>query len=51
MIKKIHLGMGLELEVINTEYAKTHTLINNLDRMDTELGFKLNQKEVKNNGN
>lgn len=43
--KKISLGLGLELEILDTTYAKTHTLINNLERRDTDLGFKLKRKE------
>lgn len=45
MIKRIHLGLGLELETIDTDYAKTLTLINNEARRDQDLLFKL--KKVK----
>jgi hypothetical protein len=44
-MKKIHLGLGLELEILDTDYAKTHVLINNMARMDTDLGIKLKEKK------
>jgi hypothetical protein len=41
MNKKIDIGFGVELEILDTSYAKTHKLINNEARMDQFLGFKL----------
>jgi len=41
MIKQIELNFGVKIEVADTDYAKSHILINDLARMDQVLAMKL----------
>jgi hypothetical protein len=44
-MSKIHLGLGLELETLDTDYAKTMTIKNNLARMDLDILFKIKKEK------